>query len=81
MLSQKLLVDFGIDMFAGENQTIGSLNRQDLPLIPLAALLLAPSMKHQVHASVYKLSHIENHVFAVAEVLANLHMVLSCAEL
>jgi hypothetical protein len=77
MLPQKLLIDFGIDTFAGENQTSGSLNQQDLPLILLAALLFAPSPKHQVHASVYKLSHIENHFFAVAEVLANLHKVLS----
>jgi hypothetical protein len=68
-------------MSAGENQPIGSLNWQDLSLIPLTALLFAPSLKHKVHASVYKLSHIENHVFAVAEVLANLRMALSCAEL
>ncbi len=35
----------------------------------------------QVHASVSQLIHNENQVFAIAEVLKILYMVLSCAEL
>jgi hypothetical protein len=42
MLSQKLLVDVDIDMFAGE--TICGLNPQGLPLIQLTSLSFASSL-------------------------------------
>jgi hypothetical protein len=45
MLSQKLLLDVGVDTFAGENRYIGGVN---LLLIPLALLLSAPWTSSQV---------------------------------
>jgi hypothetical protein len=47
MLSQKLLLDVGIDTFVGKNHYIGGVN---LPLIPLALLLSAPWPSRQLLA-------------------------------
>jgi hypothetical protein len=59
---------------------IGSVNPLDLPLSLLALFFFAPSPSCQFQFIVSHLFHIENHVFALAEVLSNLQMLLSHAE-
>jgi hypothetical protein len=56
MLSQKLLVDVGVDMFASKN-AIGSVNS---PLIPLESLLSASWPSHQVQVVISELFHLKD---------------------
>jgi hypothetical protein len=81
ILSQKLLVV--IDTFTNKNKKLamGGINPLHLLLSPLASLLFTLSPWCHVHTIISQLFNIENYGFAIAEVLRNLHMVLSRAEL
>jgi hypothetical protein len=56
MLSQKLLVDVGVDTFAGKN-AIGGVNS---PLIPLESLLSASWPSHLVQAVISEIFHLKD---------------------
>jgi hypothetical protein len=75
MLSLKIFTDVSNDPFAGGNR-YGQSKSSRPALIPLALSLSAPlasGPRRRLAAF-----HIENHVFAVAEALANLPMLLYC---
>jgi hypothetical protein len=50
MLSQKLLVDVGVDLFAGRNQLLVAKSTRPA-LIPPTSLLSAPQPWHQIKAA------------------------------
>jgi hypothetical protein len=79
MLSQKLLVNVGINMLVGRNQPLAAFAKPDAHFARIASF--RPFAVVQVHAIIQQLFHIENRFFAIAEVLANICMLLSCNEL
>jgi hypothetical protein len=81
MLSQKLFVEVSVDMFADENRSLVAGSRNIYCSFQLACLFLPLRCSARSTPSFNTFFTVQNLVFALAEVLGNLCLVLSCAEL